>query len=60
VERLVELAAVVDLAASTLTAEQARLWARTPNAALHWRKPLDAVGDGHYLQAIGALQALAA
>jgi len=34
---------------------QARLWLRTPLAGLDWRKPLDVVVAGGYLDVLAAL-----
>jgi putative toxin-antitoxin system antitoxin component (TIGR02293 family) len=59
-DRLLELAAVLDLAAETLPADAARLWIRAPVAELDWRKPLDVIRDGDFRLVIDALLALSA
>ena len=38
-DRLLELKAVIDLLRSVLRDEPARLWLRSPNPDLDWRKP---------------------
>lgn len=57
-ERLLELAAVLDLAMKILPAEGARLWLRTPIAELGWCKPLDVIKEGRFRKVIDALLAL--
>ena len=58
-ERLLELSAVVDLVRSVLRDEPARMWLRSPNPELDWRKPLDLVARGEYRKVIGAILAMA-
>jgi putative toxin-antitoxin system antitoxin component (TIGR02293 family) len=57
-ERLLELAAVLDLATKILPGEGARLWLRTPIAELGWCKPLDVIKEGGFRKVIDALLAL--
>jgi len=57
-ERLLELAAVLDLATEVLPEEGARLWLRAPIADLGWRKPLDVISGGNFREVIDALEAL--
>jgi putative toxin-antitoxin system antitoxin component (TIGR02293 family) len=57
-ERLLELQAVLNLAAQALPEESARLWLRAPIAGLGWRKPLDVIREGGFRQVIDALLAL--
>jgi putative toxin-antitoxin system antitoxin component (TIGR02293 family) len=58
-DRLLELKAVVDQLRKVLRDQPARLWLRSPNADLGWRKPLELVGDGEYRRVIGAILAMA-
>jgi putative toxin-antitoxin system antitoxin component (TIGR02293 family) len=58
-DRLLELKAVVDLLRSVLRDEPARLWLRSPNPDLDWRKPLELIADGEYRRVIGAVLAMA-
>jgi putative toxin-antitoxin system antitoxin component (TIGR02293 family) len=58
-DRLLELKAVVDELRSVLRDEPARLWLRSPNPDLDWRKPLELVAEGDYRRVIGAVLALA-
>lgn len=58
-DRLLELKAVVDTLRTVLREEPARLWLRSPNPELDWRKPLDLVADGDYRRVIGAILAMA-
>jgi putative toxin-antitoxin system antitoxin component (TIGR02293 family) len=58
-DRLLELKAVVDQLRSVLRDEPARLWLRSPNPDLDWRKPLELVAQGAYRQVIGAILAMA-
>jgi putative toxin-antitoxin system antitoxin component (TIGR02293 family) len=58
-DRLLELKAVVDQLRTVLGDEPARLWLRSPNPDLDWRKPLELVAEGGYRQVIGAVLALA-
>jgi len=56
--RILELKAVVDLLRSTLRDEPARLWLRSPNADLEWRKPLELIAEGQYRRVIGVVLAM--
>lgn len=58
-ERLLELKAVIGLLRSVLSDRSARLWLRTPNPDLDWRKPLDLVADGEYRSVVAAILAIA-
>ena len=58
-DRLLELKSVVDLLRSVLRDEPARLWLRSPNPDLDWRKPLELIADGEYRRVIGAVLAMA-
>lgn len=58
-DRLLELKAVVDLLRTVLRDEPARLWLRSPNPDLDWRKPLELIADGAYRQVVGAVSAMA-
>lgn len=58
-ERLLELKAVLDALDEALSGEPARIWLRSPNPSLDWRKPLDLVAQGEYRRVIGAALALA-
>ncbi len=58
-DRLLELKAVVDLLRSVLREEPARLWLRSPNPRLDWRKPLEVVADGDYRRVVAEILALA-
>lgn len=58
-DRLLELKAVVDQLRNVLRDEPARLWLRSPNPDLDWRKPLDLVAEGEYRRVIGAVLAMA-
>jgi putative toxin-antitoxin system antitoxin component (TIGR02293 family) len=58
-DRLLELKAVVDQLRTVLRHEPARLWLRSPNPSLDWRKPLDLVTEGEYRRVIGAVLAMA-
>jgi putative toxin-antitoxin system antitoxin component (TIGR02293 family) len=57
-DRLLELKAVVDVLRDVLRDEPARLWLRSPNADLDWRKPLDLIAEGEYRVVIGAALAM--
>ena len=57
-ERALELQSVLELAATVLPEEGARLWLRTPIRDLEWRKPLDVIKDGGFREVIDALLAL--
>jgi putative toxin-antitoxin system antitoxin component (TIGR02293 family) len=57
-DRLLELAAILELAVQVLPEEGARLWLRAPIAELGWRKPLDVIQGGGFRQVIDALLAL--
>jgi putative toxin-antitoxin system antitoxin component (TIGR02293 family) len=58
-DRLLELKAVVDQLRAVLRDEPARLWLRSPNPSLDWRKPLDLITEGEYRRVIGAVLAVA-
>ncbi len=58
-DRLLELKAVVDVLRTVLREQPARLWLRSPNPDLDWRKPLELVGEGEYRRVIGAVLAMA-
>jgi putative toxin-antitoxin system antitoxin component (TIGR02293 family) len=57
--RLLELKAVVDVLRSVLREEPARLWLRSPNADLDWRKPLELIAEGEYRRVIASILAIA-
>jgi len=56
--RILELKAVVSLLRSVLRDEPARLWLRSPNADLEWRKPLELIAEGQYRRVIGVVLAM--
>lgn len=58
-DRLLELKAVIDVLRSVLRDEPARLWLRSPNPDLDWRKPLELVAEGEYRKVIGSILAMA-
>jgi len=58
-DKVLELKTVVDLLRSVLRDEPARLWLRSPQPGLDWRKPLELIADGEYRRVIGALLAVA-
>ena len=58
-DRLLELKAVVDLLRSVLRDEPARLWLRSPNPDLDWRKPLELIAEGEYRRVVGSILAIA-
>lgn len=58
-DRLLELKAVIDLLRKTLRDEPARVWLRSPNSELDWRKPLEVVAEGEYRRVVGAILAMA-
>lgn len=58
-DRLLELKAVVDLLRSVLRDEPARLWLRSPNPDLDWRKPLELIAEGEYRRVIASVLAMA-
>jgi len=58
-DRLLELKSVLDLLRQVLRDEPGRLWLRTPNPSLDWRKPLDLVAEGEYRKVVASLLALA-
>jgi len=37
-----------------IAARRARLWLRSPNPELDWKKPLELIADGEYRRVIGA------
>jgi uncharacterized protein (DUF2384 family) len=59
-ERLLELAAVLELATQAGPGHDARLWLRSPMADLDWGKPLDLVRAGRYRDVLAAVQRLGA
>ena len=58
-DRLLELKAVVDQLGTVLRDEAGRLWLRSPNPDLDWRKPLELIAEGEYRRVIGAVLAMA-
>ncbi|WP_208026749.1 antitoxin Xre/MbcA/ParS toxin-binding domain-containing protein [Rhabdothermincola sediminis] len=58
-DRLLELKAVVDVLRSVLRDEPARLWLRSPNPDLDWRKPLELIAEGEYHRVIASVLAMA-
>jgi len=58
-DRLLELKAVVDQLKSVLRDEPARLWPRSPNPDLAWRKPLELIAEGEYRPVIAVVLAMA-
>ena len=58
-DRLLELKAVVDQLRSVLRDDSARLWLRSPNPDLDWRKPLELIAEGEYRRVIAAVLAMA-
>jgi len=58
-DRLLELKAVVDVLRTVVREQPARLWLRSPNPDLDWRKPLELVAEGEYRRVIGAVLAMA-
>ena len=58
-ERLLELRAVLDLARRVIREDAIRLWLRTPDPDLGYRKPLDVIAVGEYQRVIDLLLALA-
>lgn len=58
-DRLLELNAVVHELRSVLRDEPARLWLRSPNPDLDWRKPLELIAEGEYRRVVGAVLAIA-
>ncbi|WP_420621876.1 antitoxin Xre/MbcA/ParS toxin-binding domain-containing protein [Candidatus Poriferisodalis sp.] len=58
-ERLLELRAVVDLARRIIREDAIRLWLRSPDPDLGYRKPLDVIASGEYQRVIDLLLALA-
>jgi len=58
-DRLLELKAVVDLLRTVLRDEPARLWLRSPNPDLDWRKPLELIAEREYRRVIAAALAIA-
>jgi putative toxin-antitoxin system antitoxin component (TIGR02293 family) len=58
-DRLLELRAVVEQLRSVLRDEPARLWLRSPNPDLDWRKPLELIAEGQYRRVIGSVLAMA-
>ena len=59
VDRILELQAVVVLLRSVLRDDPARLWLRSPNPDLDWRKPLELIANGEYRRVIGSVLAMA-
>ena len=58
-ERLLELRAVVDLARKVIRDDAVRLWLRSPDPDLGYRKPLDVIAAGEYQRLIDLLLGLA-
>ncbi|MPZ67983.1 MAG: DUF2384 domain-containing protein [Actinobacteria bacterium] len=58
-ERLLELKSVLDLLREVLTDEPARLWLKTPNPDLGYRKPIDVISEGGYREVIAGILAMA-
>jgi hypothetical protein len=58
-DRLIGLEIVVDALRRVLRDEPARLWLRSPNAALDWRKPAELIADGDNRMVLGAVLVLA-
>jgi hypothetical protein len=58
-DRLLELKAVVDQVRRVVRDEPARLWLRSPNPDLDWRKPLELLAEGQYRRVIGSVLAMA-
>ena len=58
-DRLLELKAVVYQLRTVLRDEPARLWLRSPNPDLDWRKPLELIAEGGYRRVIGTVLAMA-
>ncbi len=58
-DRLLELKAVVNELRTVLRDEPARLWLRSPNPDLDWRKPLELIAEGEYRRVVGAVLAMA-
>ena len=54
-DRLLELKAVIDQLRTVMRDEPARLWLRSPNPDLDWKKPLDVIAEGGYRQVIGVI-----
>jgi uncharacterized protein (DUF2384 family) len=59
VDRLLELKAVLELASKVMPRESARLWLRSPVAALDYERPLDLVRRGKFRRVVASLNALA-
>ena len=58
-DRILELKAVVDQLRPVLRDEPARLWLRSPNPDLDWRKPLELIAEGAYRRVIASILATA-
>ena len=58
-DRLLELKAVVDQLRAVLRDEPARLWLRSPNPDLDWRKPLELIAEGEYRRVVASVLAMA-
>lgn len=58
-ERLLELKSVLDLLRRVLTDEPARLWLKSPNPELGYRKPIDVISEGEYREVIAEILAMA-
>ena len=58
-ERLLELRAAVDLAGDVMHDDVVRLWMRSPNRDLDYRKPLDLVAKGQSERVVDLLLAMA-
>lgn len=59
IERMLELRAVLDLAAKVMPAPSAAIWLRAPVPELNYDKPLDLIRDGEFRRVIDCLTALA-
>lgn len=58
-ERLLELKSVLDLLRKVLRHEPARLWLKSPNPELGYRKPIDVISEGGYREVIAEVLAMA-
>lgn len=57
--RMLELAAVLDLAGRIMPRDSARLWMRSPVPDLDWQRPLELIAAGRFREVIDSLDALA-
>jgi transcriptional regulator with XRE-family HTH domain len=58
-ERLLELAAVVDLLSRVMRPESASAWLFDPNPLLDMERPVDLIGRGDYQRVCAAIAAIA-